>query len=150
MQSRRACTFETLCTRLQVRPSCPDDSSHATMEKDRYDDVLSLSCAPLREEPSSFSARVRRYRPPFSFNYTTEAMIDTRLIVFAQKPLHASWYLMSTTKCSTLLAKCPRAHTYVRLNNDDSSRMYACMYVLAMARFMCLIRPFYGPRNATD
>lgn len=28
---------------------------------------------------------------------------------------------------------CARVHTYVRLNNDDCSRMYACMYVLAMA-----------------
>lgn len=60
ISSSRACTIETLCTRLQVRPSCPD-GSHATMEKDRYGDVLSLSSAPLREEPSSFSARVPRY-----------------------------------------------------------------------------------------
>lgn len=107
-------------------------------EKDHYSDVLSLSSASWRAF-LFFRSRPLRY-PPFLFNYTTEAMIDTRLIVFMQKPLHASWYLMSTTKCSTLQAKCPhiyvRVHAYVRLNNDDCSRMYVLAMADLCARFV--------------
>lgn len=86
----------------------------------------------------------RRYRP-FSFNYTTEAMIDTRLIVFVQKPLHASWCPMSATKCSALPSSV-RVYACTRLNNDDGSRVY--MYTLTDRGFMRSTRPFYDPRNA--
>jgi hypothetical protein len=85
------------------------NDSHATVEKDRYRNVLSLPFSFSHSfVPSSFSPFVRRRRRrrrryrPFSFNYTTEAMIDTRLIVFVQKSLHASCYPMSATKCFAL------------------------------------------------
>lgn len=97
----------------------------------------SISVFRSAEEPSSFSIRVRP-GIPHSCSITRPKQWLIRGLSCSCKshfmPLGAWRRQRNALHCrrNVRVYMCARVHTYVRLNNDDCSRMYACMYVLAM------------------
>lgn len=109
----------TLYARLQVRRV--SDGSHATMEKGRYRDFLLLPCA-LLPPPLLLLLRLLRRRRylPFSFDYTTKLMIDTR-------------HYRARAKASTSTMKRHETTVYVHVYAQIMMMARTHTYVFAMA-----------------